>query len=118
YGSNADANRLNGADRLRGRASVIGLAATVEPYELAFRVWSKTNRCAAADLVRQGTSPAWGVLFEVPDYLLTRVTAGTERSFDEIEAEGVNYRRFWLPVRDTSGRVMIALTYVVINPQA
>src|SRR5438876_6000234 len=61
--------------------------------------------------------PAWGVLFEVPDELLSRATSGSGRSFDEIEGEGTNYRRSWLPVRDRNGQLLIALTYVVVCPR-
>jgi hypothetical protein len=118
YGSNTDAERLNGNDRLNGQAVVVGAAETIEPYRLAFDVWSKGNKCAAADLIRGGNRSAWGVLFEVPDVLLTRATSGAARSFDEIEGEGKNYRRFWLPVRDMEGRELIALTYVVTKPKA
>ena len=39
-------------------------------------------------------------------------------SFDAIEAEGHNYRRYWLPVRDGNGSVIVALTYVVIKPRS
>jgi cation transport regulator ChaC len=117
YGSNTDTDRLNGKDRLDGKAVPKGAAETVEHYEIAFSVWSKTNKCAAADLVRKGNRSAWGVLFEVPDTLLARATSGRVRSFDAIEAEGQNYRRYWLPVRDSSGSVVVALTYVVIKPR-
>ena len=117
YGSNVNGERLNACERLRGRAIDKGAAETVEPYRLAFDVWSTSNKCAAADLVRSGEHHAWGVLFDVPDELLTRATSGPARSFDEIEAEGKNYRRSWLPVRDREGHLLIALTYVVIQPQ-
>ena len=40
--------------------------------------------------------------------LLARATTGKTTSFDAIEAEGKNYRRYWLPVRDRSGRVVVA----------
>lgn len=80
-------------------------------------MWSTGNKCAAADLVRTGDRPAWGVLFEVPDELLSRLTSGSAKSFDEIEGEGQNYRRSWLPVRDAHGHFLIALTYVVSRPE-
>jgi hypothetical protein len=117
YGSNTDVERLNAYELLRGKAIAIGAAETVEPYRLVFDVWSGINKCAAADLVRDGERPAWGVLFEVPNELLTRATSGSAKSFDEIEAEGKNYRRSWLPVRDRDGNLLVALTYVVIRPQ-
>jgi cation transport regulator ChaC len=117
YGSNTDAARLNGRERLNGRAVDRGAAQTVEAYRLAFDVWSTGSKCAAADLVRTGNRPGWGVLFEVPDELLSKATSGSGRSFDEIEGERMNYRRSWLPVRDRNGQLLIALTYVVVCPR-
>ena len=117
YLSNTNTERLNAAERLNGRAGDLGAAQTVEGYRLVFDVWSAGNKCAAADLVPQGNRPAWGVLFEIPDELLSRATSGAARSFDQIEGEGTNYRRYWLPVHDRAGRLVIALTYVVIRPQ-
>jgi len=117
YGSNTNATRLNAPERLNGHAADRGAARTVEAYRLAFDVWSVSNNCAAADLVREGTEPAWGVLFEVPNELLSRATSGSAKSFDQIEGEGTNYRRSWLPVLDRNGHLLIALTYVVARPQ-
>jgi hypothetical protein len=43
YGSNMSVARLNCTDCLAGDAKLIGVARTVESYELAFTVWSKTT---------------------------------------------------------------------------
>src|SRR3989304_2047134 len=117
YGSNTNAARLNAPERLNGRAVDRGAVQTVEAYRLAVDVWSAGNKCAAADLVAGGNRPSWGVLFEVPDELLSRATSGSAKAFDEIEGEGTNYRRSWLPVLDRDGSLLIALTYVVLSPK-
>ncbi len=69
YGSNCNERRLNCASRLGGMAHDLGLAETTETYDLAFDVWSKTNGCAAGDLVHPESSGrrVWGVLYEIPD---------------------------------------------------
>lgn len=91
YGSNTSSVRLNGPKRLRGYAKSLGLAYTVGQYHLGFTVWSNTNNCAAADLVRAPGRKAWGVIYEIPDNLLSRDSAGDRKSLDAIE--GPRYRR-------------------------
>ena len=91
YGSNTSSARLNAPERLRRDAKSLGLAYTIGQYDLGFTVWSKTNNCAAADLVQTPGRKAWGVLYEIPDNLLSRETAGDRKSLDAIE--GSRYRR-------------------------
>ena len=91
YGSNTSSLRLNSRERLCGDAASLGLAYTVGQFNLGFTVWSKTNKCAAADLVRARGKTVWGVLYEIPDNLLSKDTAGGRRSLEEIE--GPHYRR-------------------------
>ena len=44
--------RLNGADRLQGHVTEIGVAETLETYEYVLDIWSGgKNNCTAADLV-------------------------------------------------------------------
>ncbi|MEK9138018.1 MAG: hypothetical protein AAB393_12905, partial [Bacteroidota bacterium] len=93
YGSNSSSRRLNSVGRLRGDARSLGLAQTVGQYDLGFTVWSKTNQCAAADLVRAHGRHVWGVLYDIPDYLLSRGTAGSRRSLDAIEGRLYKRRR-------------------------
>lgn len=61
----------------------------------------------------------WGVLYEVPDYLIDRKTAATKntKSLDAIEGEGTNYKRETIAVRRNDGSIVSALTYRVRNPQ-
>jgi gamma-glutamylcyclotransferase (GGCT)/AIG2-like uncharacterized protein YtfP len=119
YGSNADSQRLNASDRLRGDARQIGIAYTEDDYELDFTVWSDGNHCAAADIVPGSGRKIWGVLYEVPDYLITRETARNRnrKSLDEIEGEGTNYCRTTITLRDPNGSPINAqvITYVVIE---
>src|SRR6266446_2575561 len=116
YGSNCSTARLNGTDRLDGAAIPVGVADTVEEYQLAFDVWSDKNECAASDIVKTAGKKAWGVLFDVPDERISRETSpkGT-KSFDAIE--GDRYRRHWIQVRRPNGSVVTALTYVVKCPE-
>ena len=118
YGSNAWPDRLNSPDRLRGDAEPVGLARTSAHHELHFEVDSQTNRCAAANIRNGGTRSVWGVLYEIPDALLSRQTAGARRSLDAIEGEGTNYRRVEIEVvkrgpTDTPQRVW---TYLALAP--
>jgi len=121
YGSNMSVARLNGDDRLAGNAKVVGVATTVERFELVFSVWSKSNNCAAADLLPSAAGRnIYGVLYEVPDFLLSRDTAKEKRrkSLDAVEGEGTNYVREMIDVVSTDGATVRALTYVAKNRQA
>ena len=62
----------------------------------------------------------WGVLYEVPEYLIGRVSADAHkrRSLDAIEGEGTNYERREISVRTPHGAIVTALTYTVKNPRA
>jgi hypothetical protein len=121
YGSNCSESEINGQGRLRGDARFVGIAETVDDFELAFDVQSMGRGCAASDIVKRpgSGSKVWGILYEVPDYLIGRETASARgrRSFDAIEGEGGNYRREPIFVRRLDGEVVPALTYTVINPQ-
>lgn len=113
YGSNMSTARLNGEDQLVGDAKLIGVARTVAPFEFGFTVWSGGNGCAAADLVpsEQGRS-IYGILYEVPDFLLSRDTAEPRgrKSFDEIEGE---YVRTPVELIAGDGSKVQANTYLV-----
>lgn len=116
YGSNMSIARLNGVDRLAGDAEFICIAHTVDTFDLMFTVWSKSNNCAAADLVPSKTGRSiYGVVYEVPDYLLSRDTAKEKnrRSLDQIEGEGVNYLRNKIEIIKEDGSSIRAITYLV-----
>ncbi len=118
YGSNCLDSEINGEDRLRGDAKFVGIVETVDEFELAFNVHSKGRGCAASDIVRKPGGKVWGVLYDVPDYLIDRETARAQRrkSFDAIEGESTNYKRETINVRRPSGDVIPALTYTVKDP--
>jgi len=116
YGSNMSLARLNHADRLAGDAKAIGIARTVEPFELVFTVWSKTNACAAANIVPSQTGRSiYGVVYDIPDFLLSRDSAKdhNRKSLDAIEGEGTNYVRKTIELVKTDGSKLSAITYVV-----
>jgi gamma-glutamylcyclotransferase len=117
YGSNCSNERINCANRMQGDALDLGWAETVDNYQLQFDVWSAGNGCAASDVVSGGDSPAQGVLYEVPDALVSRDTAPVgRRSFDSIEGDA--YVRKPIKVRKRDGTVVDAQTYVVQAPRA
>ena len=116
YGSNMSAARLNHSDRLAGDAKAIGVAMTVEPFEFGFTVWSKSNTCAAADIAPGAAGVRiYGVVYEIPDSLISRDTAKTQgrKSMDAIEGEGMNYVRQTLELERLDGAKLTAMTYVV-----
>jgi AIG2-like family len=115
YGSNASVLRLNSEDRLRGDAQPIGIAYTDEDFELDFTVWSQKNKCAAADIIQGSGRKIWGVLYDIPDYLIHRETSQGRRSLDAIEGEGANYERISIRVREPNGQLVddLVITYVV-----
>lgn len=103
YGSNASSERINSCNRLRGDACIVGIAYTAEDHELEFTVWSRNNRCAAANILSGFGRKIWGVIYKVPDYLIRRETAGNRKSLDAIEGEGQNYKRSHIAVRPPDG---------------
>lgn len=119
YGSNCSESQINNKDRLCGDAKFVAIAETVDDYQLAFDVWSTKRECAASDIVASPGNKVWGVLYEVPDYLIERKTAAAQnrKSLDAIEGEGANYKRETIAVRRNDGAIISALTYRVRNPQ-
>ncbi|MEN8613831.1 gamma-glutamylcyclotransferase family protein [Dehalogenimonas sp. THU2] len=117
YGSNTSLSRINSDDRLRGDARPIGIAYTEDDYDLEFTVCSKGNKCAAASIEQGSGRNIWGVLYDIPDYLIYRGQSGERKSLDKIEGEGVNYRRMPIRVRDSEGKSIIepVITYVALD---
>ena len=111
YGSNASQARLLGPERLNGHGAVIGRAATVEDYDIAFDVWSTTNRCSAADLVRSLGRKAWGVLYEIADDFISGERSDGQRTLAQIE--GPNYEERRITVRQADGDPVPAITFLV-----
>jgi hypothetical protein len=117
YGSNTSSTRLNSNERLRGDARDLGLVCMEAPFELDFDVWSTGNACATADILEGRGRPIWGVLYEVPDYLIQRGTAGERKSLDAIE--GRHYGRRPIRVQRPDGTRVAGeiITYTVVNPE-
>lgn len=116
YGSNTSSVRLNSRDRLNGDAVDLGLVRTVENFTLSFDVWSDSNHCAASNIRPGGSSPAWGVLYEVPDELVIRGARSDRKCLDQIE--GSKYERRLIKIADPSGAPItrVVCTYTVKNP--
>src|SRR6266566_1594659 len=93
YGSNCSESQFNSQDRLCGNAKFVTIAETVDDCQLAFDVWSTGRGCAASDIVASPGNKVWGVVYDVPDFLLARDTAAQrkKKSLDAIEGEGTNY---------------------------
>jgi len=119
YGSNCLESQINGKDRLCGDARFIGIAETVDDFQLAFDVWSTNRECAASDIVVSPGRKVWGVVYEVPDFLIERKTAREQnrKSLDAIEGEGSNYTRGEIAVRLKAGKVVTAITYWAKDPK-
>jgi len=113
YGSNTLAARLNGPRRLSGRAQPCGLAQTVDDFDIAFDVDSKTNGCAAADLVQTPGRKAWGVLYELPDGFVFGMRKDKQKTLAQIE--GPRYEPREIEVIDTKGNKCKAWTFIVKN---
>ena len=115
YGSNTSSRRLNSEKRLAGEALVVGLAHTLEPYQLDFTVWSRQNGCAAADIAPGAGRTIWGVLYRIPAHRIERHGAGDPICLDAIESEGRNYVRVPIDVRLADGALVAGevITYVV-----
>lgn len=117
YGSNMSTDRFNSHDRMRGNAKVLSTALTKNLFDLRFGVWSTLNNCAAADLEAEGSRQVYGVLYDVPDQLVTRKEAHAigRKSLDQIE--GPMYRRVPIDVVGIDGNPVVAQTYLVVDPQ-
>lgn len=111
YGSNCSASRLNGPYRLNGQAQDLGRAQTVDDFEIAFDVYSKTNACAAADLVTTPGRRTWGVLFEIPDDFIRGNRKDGQKTLAQIE--GPRYEEKQVHVLDSDGNQQEAITFVV-----
>jgi hypothetical protein len=114
YGSNMSATRLNDSARLNGDARAISAVYTVEKFELTFDVWSRTNNCAAGDLIPLQGRKIWGVLYDIPTHLIARETSGGRKSLDAIE--GRRYQRVSISLRYPDGNPVrdSVVTYVVL----
>lgn len=111
YGSNATTGRLNGPNRLKGRARDRGCACTAEDFAIAFDVYSQTNGCAASDLISTPGRQAWGVLYDIPDDFIRGKRRDGQRTLAEIE--GPRYEETKIRVRDSKGNEREATTFVV-----
>jgi hypothetical protein len=105
YGSNLSSKRLNSADRLRGDAEIVGNALTKNRYELVFDIESR-NGYAVSSIQAGVGRRLWGVIYNVPDHLISRASAEAHdrKSLDAIEAAGVNYQRVPIALRWPNGR--------------
>jgi hypothetical protein len=94
YGSNCSESQFNSQERLCGDAKFVTIAETVDDRQLAFDVWSRGRACAASDIVASPGNKVWGVVYDVPDFLMARDTAAKRKrkSLDAIEGEGTKLR--------------------------
>jgi hypothetical protein len=83
YGSNCTAGRLNGPNRLKGRAKDLGRAKTIKDFDIAFDVVSNTNGCAASDLIQRPGRKAWGVLYRLSKKGLERLKTKEGPRYEE-----------------------------------
>jgi hypothetical protein len=50
----------------------VTIAETVDDCQFAFDVWSRGRACAASDIVASPGNKVWGVVYDVPDFLMAR----------------------------------------------
>src|SRR5437763_14484684 len=95
YGSSCSESQFNSQDRLCGNAKFVTIAETVDDCQLAFDVWSTGRGCAASDIVASPGNKVWGVVYDVPDFLLAREPAAPRKSMTLYANEwyGTNYGR-------------------------
>jgi len=118
YGSNMSSSRINSPIRLHGDARFVCLAFTADLYDFEFTVFSKSNDCAAANIHPNPTGrQIWGVVYEIPDNLIKRETAGNRKSLDAIEGEGSTYERVYILLRKQADVdfPMPVITYVALK---
>lgn len=118
YGSNLSEGRLNSAERLNGSAKKIGIVYTTLNYELDFNIWSKTNKCAVANLIPSKGRRIWGLLYSIPDDKVFREKCKKDANcLDKIEGEGYTYKRDIIRVAFPEGQKVndIVITYFGIH---
>lgn len=96
---------------------MVGEAVTQDDYEFEFDIWSEADGGrAAADIVAGNGRKIWGVIYEIPDYLIRRETAKAKqrKSLDAIEGEGGNYERVVIKLQWADGRPVAeqVITYI------
>jgi len=123
YGSNCLEREINSPDRLDDDAKFFDVAKTLSNYTLKFDVYAKgkNRQCGAADVVKlkkSEKSEVWGVIWNIPDYRVFKNKARLRgvKSLDEIEGEGINYRRRRILVQRPNSEKLMPYTYVVIRP--
>lgn len=67
---------------------------------MEFDIWSKNNRCASANIIPGIGRKMWGVVYEIPVWLLTRESSGPRTELSQ-----------WRKIREP------VLTYVGFNHQ-
>jgi hypothetical protein len=117
YGSNLSTERLDHADRLRGDAKVVGKAVTQAAFKFVFDIWSIADGGrAACDIISGSGRPIWGVVYNIPDFLIERSAAKAcdRKSLDAIEGEGSNYERVPIKLNHPNGSPVVeqVITYV------
>ena len=100
---------------LMGMQNLLALRIQLKNTSLIFTVWSNGNNCAAADIVPGGTRQIWGVLYEVPDYLIDRITAGKRKSFDAIEGQRYRRQKIQVCMANEPQKPITVWTYTVID---
>lgn len=91
---------------------------TSNKYNFDFTVWSRTNQCAAADIIDGEETQIFGVLYNIPDEKVYKgLCRPDSKCLDQIEGEGSNYQRIKIEVEDLNGKRIDkeVLTYVVNN---
>jgi hypothetical protein len=81
-------------------------------------VWSEKNKCFASDIRPGRGRQIWGVLYEVPTFLIDRETAKARgrKSLDAIEGTRYERRHIVVEKPDSTPIETPVLTYTVAEP--
>ena len=128
YGANMSSARLNAESMMNGYAAPMGLARTLEPFELEFSCKNRQFACATVSLRPcsqedvpdlQRCRQIYGVLYDIPDDRMYGKGEGHLRTLDEIETEQGAYQRSEVRVvlMGHEDKPLTALTYLARDPE-
>lgn len=106
YGSNMDVAQMKERcpeSRLIGKASLAG-------YRLTFDKGSPSWGGGVADIVKDGNSQVWGLIYEVSEEDL--------KALDRYEGHPNFYRRVEITINDAQGKKQKAIAYEVVSKES
>ena len=87
----------------------------MDDFDISFDVYSRSNRCAASDLVQVAGRKAWGVIYEIPSGFVFDRRKDRLKTLAQIE--GPRYEPREIKVVTSKGELMTAWTFLVKNDE-